>query len=779
MEIKHLKLFIEGIVQGVGFRPHVYNMAKSFYLKGYVLNDSRGVTIETEAQETVLKEFRETLINNPPPLAQIQRATEEWSDELQEYADFLIKKSSDAGSKTVLISPDIAACSDCLREMNDPEDRRYNYPFINCTNCGPRFTIIRDVPYDRHNTSMTDFPLCDYCKAQYEDPSNRRFHAQPVACPLCGPSVKLLNNKSDVVEDDPQKIWDITVKLLKAGSIIAVKGLGGYHLSVDAKNENAVNKLRSRKFREDKPFAVMFPHMESVENECYVTEKEAELLKSRQAPIVLLRKKVPWKSCRTDSNNSRKTHIAPSTAPSNNYLGVMLPYTPLHHLIMEKFSSPLVMTSGNVSDEPISYEDDEALSRLWNIADFFLVHNRPIHTRCDDSVIRVFRDKEYPMRRSRGYAPTPVILRQSSPTPVLATGGELKNTFCLLRGSNAFLSHHIGDMENPETFSSFEIGTDHYQHLFDIKPEIIAHDLHPRYLSTQFALNSSIAKKIGIQHHYAHIVSCMADNGIEGEVIGIAMDGSGYGSDGKLWGCEFMQADEAKFTRCLHLGYMKLPGGEKAIREPWRITVACLLDMYGKDFQKLDLKFLKDIDEQKINFIEKMVTKNINCPEISSAGRLFDAASSLMGIRNFCNFEGQAAIEMEMIAAGNETVEFPVRIIEGCNERSPGIIDPFPIIEGIISDLQKGLEISVIAGKFHNTTARMALEGAKIISGATGLKRVVLSGGVFQNMLLLEKTLTMLENEGFETFIHHRVPANDGGISLGQAVSAAAVMRKE
>lgn len=762
----HLKLFINGIVQGVGFRPHVYNMANSFGLKGYVLNDSRGVTIEAEAPEMNLRKFRETLISNPPPLAQIQSVTEEWGGELQNYPEFFIKKSSDTGSKTVLISPDIATCDDCLEEMGNPGDRRYDYPFINCTNCGPRFTIITDVPYDRHNTSMKDFPLCDFCRAQYEDPSNRRFHAQPVACPVCGPQIRLLDNRGEVVCENPVKALETATELLREGAIIAVKGLGGYHLSADAENENAVHELRCRKFREDKPFAVMFPNMESVERECHINEEESKLLKSRQAPIVLLKKR-------------KKTNISPSVAPGNNYLGVMLPYTPLHHLVMEKFASPLVMTSGNVSEEPISYNDEEALSRLGKIAGFCLLHNRPVHTRCDDTVTRVFRNREYPLRRSRGYAPNPLILKHSTPLPILAVGGELKNTFCFLRNNNAFLSHHIGDLENIETFRSFEEGINHYKRLFDLKPELIVYDLHLRYLSTQYALNSPVNKKIGVQHHHAHIVSCMADNEISGEVIGIALDGVGYGSDGKLWGCEFMKADERNFTRYLHLRYMKLPGGEKAIREPWRGAMACLKDVCGESFHKLNLNFLKDIGEQKINFIEKMLEKNISCPEISSAGRLFDAAASLMGIRNFCNFEGQAAVEMEMRASGNETGEYPVMIIEGDSTPSPGIIDYRPILEAIIHDLDKGVEIPVMAGKFHNTMARMVLEGAKHVSRVTCIKRVVLSGGVFQNMLLLEKSLAMLENAGFETFIHCRVPTNDGGISLGQAVSAMAAMKKE
>ena len=768
---KHLKLFIEGIVQGVGFRPHVYNMAKSFGLKGYVLNDSRGVTIEAEASQKQLEDFKSTLKQNPPPLSLIRNFTENYSDILCNYKNFFIKKSEDTGEKTVLISPDIATCKDCLREMTDQNDNRYNYAFINCTNCGPRFTIITDVPYDRPKTSMSAFPMCDFCRGEYEDPQNRRFHAQPVACPKCGPQVRLYNNNGKITEENPDKSIKLASSLLKQGKIIAIKGLGGYHLAVDSKNKNSVKELRKRKYREDKPFAVMFPDVEQVKEECFLNPEEEKLLTSHNAPIVLLKKKID-------------TKIAPSTAPNNNYLGVMLPYTPLHHLIMSGFKNPLVMTSGNVSEEPISYENNEAFSRLGNIADFFLIHNRPIHTRCDDTVMRVFRGKSYPLRRSRGYVPYPVIIKKPAEAPILAVGGELKNTFCLLRKNQAFISHHIGDLENMETLNSFEEGIAHFKKLFDIKPEVIAYDAHPRYLSTQFALNSDIEKKVPVQHHHAHIVSCMADNGISGDVIGIALDGVGYGLDGKLWGCEFMAASERNFDRLIRLKYVKLAGGEKAIREPWRIAFAYLNDLPGDYLYNLNFKFLKDIGENKINFIKRMLEKNIGSPEISSAGRLFDAVSAMIGIRSFCNFEGQAAIEMEMISDGNEKGEYPVVIDKIPGKENPGyynamsnyetpyVINPDNIFQGIIDDISQNIPVPIIAGKFHNTMARIVLEGAKIISGETGLKRVVLSGGVFQNILLLEKSLNLLESEGFKTFIHNKVPTNDGGISLGQAVIA-------
>lgn len=762
----HLKLFIEGIVQGVGFRPQVYIMAKSFGLAGYVLNDSRGVTIEVEADKSALGEFRDHLIANPPKLSDIQRISEEMGDELEGYTDFVIRKSKDVGAKSVLISPDIATCEDCLREMRDPDDPRYKYPFINCTNCGPRLTIITDVPYDRKNTSMSSFPMCDYCRGQYEDPSDRRFHAQPVACPVCGPCMTLLDNRGNVLTEDSDKVISMSLDILKKGEIIAIKGLGGYHLAVDAKNEKAVSTLRKRKYREDKPFAIMTPNVDSVRKICNLSIEEENILKSYRSPIVVLK-------------NLPENDMAESIAPNNNYLGVMLPYTPLHYLIMNEFKSPLVMTSGNISEEPISYIDGEAKSRLSGIADYFLIHNRPVCMRCDDTVTRVFRGNEYPLRRSRGYVPFPVILKHTSPVPVLAVGAELKNTFCLYRGNHAFVSHHIGDLENIETMRSFEEGTKHYQKLFDITPQVIAYDAHPRYLSTQYALNSPIEKKVQVQHHHAHIVSCMADNGIDGDVIGVALDGVGYGSDGKLWGCEFMIANRESFIRRIRLKYMKLAGGEKAIKEPWRSAFAYLYDIYGNDIFNMNLNFLSKIDKLKVEFIRRMIDKNIACPEISSAGRLFDAVSALIGIRSFCNFEGQAAIEMEMLADEDEMGEYGFEIYhEDTKINKNLVIDPAPIFSYIINDLRNNVPQSKIAGRFHNTMARVILHGVKIISKEAGIERVALSGGVFQNMILLKKSLCLLEDEGFDTYIHKRVPTNDGGISLGQAVIASAIFEK-
>jgi len=754
---KHLKLFIQGIVQGVGFRPHVYNLAASYGLHGYVLNDSRGVTIELEGDERKLAAFRDSLFNYPPRLADIQSFSEELTENIAGYQELVIEKSKDGGEKAVLVSPDVSICGDCIREMNDPADPRHRYPFINCTNCGPRFTIIKDVPYDRHNTSMSLFALCTMCKGQYEDPSDRRFHAQPVACPVCGPRLFLLDRNKNEICKNQDEIIDKTADLLKKGKIIAIKGLGGYHLAVDAQNEEAVSMLRKRKYREDKPFAVMAPDIETIKKFCRVNEEEKKILTSFRSPIVLLERNVENKT------------LSPSVAPGNNYIGMMLPYTPLHYLLLASFGGILVMTSGNVSEEPICYRDNEAMERLREIADYFLIHNRPIHIRCDDTVTRVFAGYEYPIRRSRGYAPFPIILKNAVKVPILAVGAELKNTFCLYRNNWAFVSHHIGDLENAPTLASFEEGIEHYKKLFDIKPEIIAYDAHPRYLSTQYALKSNIKEKVKVQHHHAHVASVMADNSLDGKVIGVALDGVGYGDDGKLWGFEIMVAGYSSFKRVMHLKYIGLPGGEKAIKEPWRMAVAYLYQAFGDNLFSLPLPLFRQIEGKKIKFIINMIDKKISCPEISSAGRLFDAVSSITGLRHFCNFEAQAAILLEMIADKSETGFYDFDITK---KNGLQVINPEKTLRQIVNDVIAGIRPSVISGKFHNTVAEMVLYGVGEVSKETGLKRAALSGGVFQNFLLLEKTKTRLEKAGFGVFIHRRVPTNDGGISLGQAVIA-------
>lgn len=760
--VKRLKIFIEGIVQGVGFRPHVYNLARSLDLTGYVLNDSRGVTIEVEGPRSRLEEFKERLLSDPPPLAVIQGVKERFSSRIVGYDDFVIKHSKDSGEKSVLISPDIATCEDCLREVYDPADPRYLYPFINCTNCGPRFTIITDVPYDRKNTSMAKFPMCSLCKSEYEDPSNRRFHAQPVACPRCGPRVFLYDKNKNPVCDKPEKVIPEASNLLKQGKILAVKGLGGYHLSADALDEQAVLTLRKRKYREDKPFAVMVPDMDTLGRFCKLSKDDERLLTSFQRPIVILEK-------------TEDCPVAPQVAPNNNYLGVMLPYTPLHRLLLDCFGGALVMTSGNMSEEPISYRNESAFEKLGDIADYFLTNDRPIHTRCDDSVVRTFRGHNYPIRRSRGYAPYPIIMTKSAPTPVLAVGGELKNTFCIYRKNQAILSHHIGDLENPAALESFEEGIEHFCNLFDTRPEVAAYDPHPRYFSTNYALNLPVEKKYPVYHHHAHAVSVMADRQIDGEAVGVILDGVGYGADGKLWGCEFLRVDYGVFDRIIRMKYIQLPGGEKAIREPWRTAVSFLMETVGKELFSFEIPLLKEIERKKIEFVIKMLETGIGCVPISSAGRFFDAVSSILGIRQVCNYEGQAAIEMEMIADSKVTGGYPLKITKNS---LPLVIDPSDTILSILNDLEKRTPIPEVAGKFHNTVVDMVVRGARIVSENCGSRKVVLGGGVFQNMILLEKSVDKLEKSGFKVYTHRRVPTNDGGISLGQAAAAAHMMRE-
>jgi len=747
--IKRAVINITGIVQGIGFRPFIYNLARSHSIRGWVLNNEKGVFIEAESEGGNLDYFIRNIPRLAPPLARIEtfeiRLTEPHG-----YTHFEIRKSEEAQEKFVLISPDVATCDQCLSELFSFQNFRHRYPFINCTLCGPRFTIIKDIPYDRHKTTMAPFRMCPVCQGEYEDPSNRRFHAQPNACPACGPSLELKDRRGQEVPDHPvEKALD----LLGKGSIVAIKGLGGFHLACDAKNQNAVSALRSRKIREDKPFAVMCRDMEEVRKHCEVNQEEERLLLSVERPIVILKRK-------------KDSAIAHAVAPYQDTLGVMLPYSPLHHLLLNVPLKTLVMTSGNMSDEPIAYKNEEAINRLKNIADYFLLHNREIHMRCDDSVTRVFEEKPYILRRSRGYVPFPIKL----PYPVemiLACGGELKNTFCLTRGQYAFLSHHIGDLENLETLTSFEEGIEHFKRLFYIEPKAVAYDLHPDYLSTKYALSIPDLPKVEIQHHHAHIVSCMAENGIEGDVMGVALDGTGFGTDGTIWGGEFLKANLREFDRLAHLKKVPMPGGSMAIRQPWRMAMAYLSEAFGDGLKALNIGLLKRMDSKKWDILKRAIEKKINTPWTSSMGRLFDAISSLLSIRDEVNYEGQAAIELEMIADKEIKETYPFYLLK---EESPFVIDSTGVIRGVVGDLTEGVSNSKISGKFHRTIARMILETCEALRNEEGLNRVVLSGGVFQNLLLLSLVTKDLRNSGFEVYIHRLVPANDGGISLGQAV---------
>jgi hydrogenase maturation protein HypF len=749
------QILVRGIVQGVGFRPFVYSQANRRALRGRVLNDASGVVIDVEGNAGDIEQFVLELASNPPPLSSIESIECNNNLGLANYREFRIVESDLTGRRFVPLSPDIATCDDCLKELFDPRDRRYRYPFINCTNCGPRFTIIEDIPYDRSRTTMRDFVMCSDCEAEYTNPLDRRFHAEPTACAACGPRLFLVTaDGREIVRGDDDGISRAR-QLLSEGGILAIKGIGGFHLACDALNREAVERLRRRKYREDKPFALMASSLDLVRNHCYLSEPEMNLLNSEQRPIVLLEKK-PY------------SDIPRAVAPAVNNLGFMLPYSALHHLLLQDLDRPLVLTSGNVSDEPISYENEEALRYLRNIADYFLLHDRRIHVRSDDSVTRVSDGHALILRRSRGYAPAPIKTRLNFEQEILACGAELKNTFCLARGNYAFVSHHIGDLENLETLKSFTEGIEHFKRLFYLQPEVIAYDLHPEYLSTKYALGlDDNLPKIGVQHHHAHVASCLADNGAEGDVIGVVFDGLGFGTDGRLWGGEFLVVNYEVAERVAHLDYVPLPGGGKAIREPWRMAAVYVHRALGDEFLKLNLPFTRDLDHRAWATLKRMTATGTNSPETSSMGRLFDAVSSLIGVRNKINYEGQAAIELEMIADRQvgEAYQFEI-------DADGSVIRAEKVIQRAVEDLLSDVPACQVSARFHLGVVHLISEVAKQVRSARRVNRVALSGGVFQNMFLLEQTCRLLRAEGFEVLTHQRVPPNDGGISLGQAVVA-------
>ncbi len=761
------RIQVHGIVQGVGFRPFVYNLATRANLSGYVLNDAAGVTIEVEGESPVLNEFVAALRAEAPPLALVERITAEALPLLGNGLQFAIAESRSAETRRAFISPDVATCDDCLHELFDPTDRRYHYPFINCTHCGPRFTIIRDVPYDRPLTTMAAFAMCADCRREYDDPCDRRFHAQPNACPKCGPRLRLTSTYSGHALAEESDALEAAQIFLADGHILAIKGLGGYHLACDAANPEAVRRLRSRKHRWDKPFALMAADLAAVEALCDVSDSERALLTDRRRPIMLLRNKLSSPSKKGAGGEG----VALDVAPQQNTLGVMLPYTPQHHLLFANADYRwLVMTSGNVSDEPIAYRDYDAFERLAPLADAFLVHDRDIHMRCDDSVMRVVRGIEVPLRRSRGYAPQPLPMSFEFTQPILAVGAHLKNTFCLGKGHYAFLSHHIGDLDNLETWQSFREGIEHFKRLFDIEPDVIAHDLHPDYLSTQWAISHHAKRSkiiIPVQHHHAHIASVLAEHGLTGPVIGAAFDGTGYGTDETIWGGEFLVADLADFERVAHLAYVPLPGGEQAIHQPWRVAAAWLQKLYGDEWLDWPLDFSRKVDRQTWAVLRQMMGRGVNCPLTSSMGRLFDAVAALLGLRNEVRYEGQAAVELEAIA--DETVR------EGYEFDLHGpVADPTPVFNDLLSDLRSGRPTPVISARFHNAVAALVTTVCLRMRAERGLNTVALSGGVFQNAFLLARTLDLLSALEFETYINQRVPPNDGGIALGQAAVAAA-----
>ena len=745
-------------MQGVGFRPFVFQLATKHGLKGWVCNTSGDVKIEVEGSSDSLQLFLDQLKTEAPPLALIEEI-----NYLYVASDgdrtFEIRESKPEKGKYQRISPDIATCPLCLKEILDKNDRRYRYPFTNCTNCGPRFTIIKDIPYDRPETTMRPFTMCPECQKEYDDPVDRRFHAQPNCCPACGPKLEITDQDGKtIVSQDP--IRDACA-LLKQGKIVALKGLGGFLLACDATNEPAVINLRQRKKRPFKPFAIMMTSLEEAKKLCRVSPEEVNLLASPKAPIVLLKLK--------DRNL-----IAPAVAPNLNYLGVMLPYTPLHHLVMNEVSLPLVMTSGNLSEEPIAKDNDEALRKLSGIADYFLVHNRDIHVQFDDSVTMVENNKLQVLRRARSYAPDPIQLFFKT-KQVLACGAELKNTFCITKDDYAFLSQHIGDLDNMETLSHFEKVLDHYQKLFRLRPSIVAYDKHPDYLSSRYAQELKAKNNdltlIPVQHHHAHIVSCMIENKIDSPVLGVAFDGTGYGEDGCIWGGEFFWVDVKQYRRLGHLEYTPMPGGETAIKKPYRMTISYLLHHLGGEAFKKNLQFLETVERKELELIKNQVTKKINTPLTSSCGRLFDGVSALLCARNEVDYEGQAAIELEMIAGeGRDTGKrYPFEIRK---ENGIKIVRLQGLFAAILEDIDHGITKTEISSCFHHAVAKMVARMCQNLARDTGINKVALSGGVFQNRLLLRLACIYLERAGLNVITHREVPTNDGGISLGQAVIA-------
>ena len=891
---------VTGIVQGVGFRPYVYRLAFERRLAGFITNTSAGVSIEVEGPAEAVDDFVSRLPREAPRLARITQVAAHDIPARAE-GEFCILPSQPGENRRVLISPDVAICDDCLRELFDPSDRRFHYPFINCTNCGPRYTIVRDIPYDRARTSMAVFPMCADCQREYDDPRDRRFHAQPNACWKCGPQVELWDavgaglvparNRAPT-RDAPTPIEEAAARL-QAGYVVAVKGLGGFHLAVDATSPAAVSRLREGKRRVEKPFAIMAPSVEAVGNFCQLDDAARALLSSPERPIVLLRKKFVGTrhpvaqslrpAYRMASGGRAAGHnmplhefsapIADLVAPFNLEYGVFLPYTPLHYLLFAAGGfQALVMTSGNISEEPIAIDNSEAVARLHGMADFFLVHNRDILLRCDDSVVRVsqagaplserrfagyrpepskvpahgahsgsaaltcgkppaFRLMPPPssssaqagslrlpacaeevvqgappserrslsasqaaepqvvadgnerglgqrghrptlqlVRRSRGYVPVPVFLNEDLP-PILAVGGELKNTVCLTKGRHAFLSQHIGDLENLESYGFFETTVSSFKRILEVDPQLLAYDLHPDYFSTRWALGQACRERVGVQHHHAHIASCMAENHLEGKVIGIALDGTGYGTDGAVWGGEVLLATYADFERVAHLDYVPMPGGAAAITEPWRMAVSYLHKHFGEVFWDLEIPFLRELERRQVAVLVRILERGVNSPLTSSCGRLFDAVSALAGIRRRVNYEAQAAIELEAAIAGeSEGAAYPLELRA---DGSGWIIDTAPLFAALVNDLESGAPAGIVSRRFHEGFVDVLARAAKLIHAKTGVNNICLSGGSFQNVFLLENLKRRLEADGLNVFTHSEVPCGDGGLSLGQALVAA------
>lgn len=743
-----LKIRIAGLVQGVGFRPFVYRLAKEIRLKGYVLNDTSGVTIEVEDKKEKLDEFLIRIDKEKPALSKIYSLQHSFLEEIG-FKEFEIRKSDEQGDKKASILPDIAVCEDCLKDINSPRDRRHMYPFTNCTNCGPRFTIIQKLPYDRKNTSMKVFKMCPDCEREYNLPSDRRFHAQPDACHVCGPSVSLYDNKGKLICEKDKAIEKV-INLIKKGLIISLKGIGGYHLVCDATNEEAVDRLRKKKHREEKPMAVMFPDIDVIKAEAHINLLEERALNSIEKPIVIVKKR-------------DATVLADSVSPDNSTVGAFLPYTPLHHIILQKLKKPVIATSANMTDEPIVKDEADAFARLANIADYILSHNRDIVRRGDDSVVRIIAERQVPIRRSRGFAPLPVTLPFSLKKPVLGLGPYMNSTIAIGIDDKVFISQHIGDLDTPLAMEFFEETINDFLTLFDIRPEVVISDMHPRYYSTKFGERHFKDKLVKVQHHFAHILSCMIENDIpaEEEVIGFAFDGTGYGVDKTVWGGEVLIASYKGFKRVLHLRPYRLPGGDKAVKEPCRTAFSLLYETFGE--KAMDIEHIPIPERERLFFIN-MIKKNINSPVTTSMGRLFDGVSSIIGLKHNTSYHAQAAIALEQTALRSDEIDSYPFIIEN------SIIDYRPMIEKIVNNLKSGVPKEIIAKKFHNTIVELIIYISESIKKETGISTVALSGGVFQNTILLENAFTRLKERGFTPLIHQLAPPNDGGISLGQVV---------
>jgi len=753
--IQRLRLQIQGAVQGVGFRPFIYRLANSLKLKGWINNSAQGVTIEVEGVRQKLTEFSLRIEKEKPSRAYIHSLESSHLDPVG-YTSFEIKESSQTGKLTALVLPDIATCPDCLAEVFDPQNRRYLYPFTNCTNCGPRFSIIKALPYDRPSTTMKIFEMCDDCQAEYNDPANRRFHAQPNACPQCGPRLEFWDSKGNVLNSYHQALVD-AVEAIRDGAVVAVKGLGGFHLIVDATNQNAVRTLRERKRREEKPFALMYPSLDLIKSHCEVSPAEERLLLSPESPIVLLKKK----SYTTEGTNPSIDELV---APGNPYLGIMLPYTPLHHILMSELNSPVVATSGNISDEPICIDENEALERLGEIADLFLVNNRPIARHVDDSIVRIVLDRELVMRRARGYAPLPISIKKKAPA-ILAMGAHLKNTIALSVENQIFISQHIGDLETDAAYVAFQNVIQSFKRLYNSEPQSIVCDAHPDYLSTQYAQRQNLPIN-KVQHHYAHIRACMLENEIEPPVLGVSWDGTGYGLDNTVWGGEFFHITKDDYHRVAHFRRFPLPGGELAIKEPRRAAIGLLYEMDGH-FNQKNLPPLASFSSRELSLIKTMLDKKINSPLTSSAGRLFDAVASLIGLRQINRFEGQAAMELEFQldeANIDDYYDFELTSHKNLGNSPIHLVNWEIIVRQILNDRDCQISAGIISKKFHNTLSEIIIEIAKRVREP----KVVMGGGCFQNKYLTERTVQRLGEENFHPYWHQRIPPNDGGIAVGQ-----------